>query len=276
MDQLGEVAWLWVRQHAPRMLLLAVVLVVAVVLSKLAGHALRRTLEHTALPSATFFVNIVRATIWILAVAFVLQPVFGINPSTLLAALGISGLVLSFGLQHTIANIVGGFGLMAGKVVQPGDVVRINRVTGIVKDVTWRHTVVSERDGGELWIPNAVLDTSALEKLPAAAEAMARVPLTVKPGLNADEVAEKILSAVKTAAGDRLLKSIPPMVNYQGFSPFGMQGEVWMFVAPGVLIADVQDLATRALAGADYLAQDEPGSRNMPHQGSDLASPPQS
>lgn len=77
------------------------------------------------MPNASIFINILRAVVWTLAVGTVLQPVFGINPTTIFTALGIGGLAVSLGMKDTIANIIGGFGLMLGRVIQPGDLVNV-------------------------------------------------------------------------------------------------------------------------------------------------------
>ena len=61
---------------------------------------------------------------------------------------------------------------MLGKEIQPGDLVRIQGTTGVVKDITWRQTVILERGGNQMVIPNSVLNTSSLEKLTQASKAM--------------------------------------------------------------------------------------------------------
>ena len=112
----------------------------------------------------SIFVNILRVVVWVLAVATVLQPVFGVNPTTLFTALGIGGLAVSLGLKDTIANVIGGFGLMLGHVIQPGDYVSVSGTKGVVKDINWRQTIVRERNGNEMVIPNSILNTASLEK----------------------------------------------------------------------------------------------------------------
>ena len=106
------------------------------------SRVLRKILDNSQIPSASIFVNLTRVTIWVTGAAMVLQPVFGINPTTLITALGVGGVAISLGLKDTIANIIGGFGLMLGRVIQPGDLVTIQGVTGTVHDITWRQTVV--------------------------------------------------------------------------------------------------------------------------------------
>lgn len=246
----------WFRQNFGKIILLIVVAVCAALISKIVAAAMRRALERTNLPSASIFVNIVRALIWIFAAATVLQPVFGINPSTVVAALGVSGLALSFGLKDTIANIVGGFGLMVSKVVQPGDIITIQGTTGTVRDVTWRHTIVIDRTGNQLLIPNSILNTTALEKITEAGEAATTVPFTLRGDADIAKSSHSIAQVVAQATKGMAMPSNPPIAQLQGFTPYGIKGQVVMFAKQGVIAADMQDAATRALAGQDYLVQE--------------------
>lgn len=245
----------WFRQNSGRLLLLVIVAICAALASKLAAAALRKALDRSNVPSASIFINIVRALIWIFAAATVLQPVFGINPSTVVAALGVSGLALSFGLKDTIANIVGGFGLMASKVIQPGDIITISGTTGTVKDITWRHTIVADRAGNRMLIPNSILNTTSLEKIPEVGEAANTVPFTLRGDADMTLAAQSIARTVAAATEGMTMAGNPPIVQFRGFTPYGITGQVVMFAKRGVAAADMQDAATRALAGKDYLVQ---------------------
>ncbi|PJM73211.1 transporter [Bifidobacterium primatium] len=248
---------LWLESNASRIIFLIIVLVVTAVVVKVVTKGMRLALDKTDIPSASIFINIVRVLLWVLAASIVLQPVFGINPTTLMTALGVGGIAVSFGLKDTIANIIGGFGLMLGKVVQPGDLVSINGATGIVKDVTWRHTIVVERAGNEMWIPNSVLNTAALEKMPEPIESMTTIPFTVRGGkdVDTDAIAAAIIESVQATTKDIMLPDNPPLVKFSGFSPYGIEGKVLLFTKPGVLLSTMQDRAARAIAGKGFLVQ---------------------
>ncbi|OZG58129.1 transporter [Bifidobacterium tissieri] len=257
MQELIDDPLIWLKVNSGKIFLLVVVLVIAFVADKIISKAMRIALDKTEIPSASIFVNIVRAIIWVVAASFVLQPVFGINPTTLMTALGVSGIALSFGLKDTISNVIGGFGLMLSKVVKPGDLVTINGITGLVEDVTWRHTVVKERSGDTMWIPNSVLNTAALEKMTEVSEGMTTIAFTArgKEGVDTDAMARQIVATVQAATDDIMLPDNPPIVKFNGFSPYGIEGKVLLFTKPGVLLSTMQDRATRALAGEGFLVQ---------------------
>ncbi len=156
----------WLQQHAGKVILLVIVMAIAMIATKVVVRVTNEVLGRASIPNASIFANILRVIIWAAAITIVLQPVFGVNPTTILAALGVGGVAISLGMQDTIANIISGFGLMLGKVIQPGDLVRIQGTTGVVKDITWRQTVILERGGNQMVIPNSVLNTSSLENVP--------------------------------------------------------------------------------------------------------------
>lgn len=243
----------WLQTNAGRIIWLVLVLAVTLAVTRALSSLLRRLLDRSNMPSASIFINIMRVVVWATAAALVLQPVFGINPTTIVTALGVGGVALSLGLKDTIANVVSGFGLMLGKVVQPGDLVNIAGTTGVVKDITWRQTVVLERNGNEMVIPNSQLNTAQLEKLTVSNEACVTVPFVTRADIDAKAVTSAIRDAVVRATAGMTLEGNPPIVRFTGATALGMSGEVLVFAAPGVLPGAIRDRAARALAGAPWL-----------------------
>lgn len=120
MDQILQ----WFEANAGKIIFLLVAIVAALLITKGLARVMRKVLDRTDMPSASIFINIMRVLVWILAASIVLQPVFGISPTTLMTALGVGGIAVSLGLKDTVANVISGFGLMLGKVIQPGDLCR--------------------------------------------------------------------------------------------------------------------------------------------------------
>ncbi|WEV63838.1 mechanosensitive ion channel domain-containing protein [Bifidobacterium sp. ESL0732] len=243
----------WLKAHDSRILFLVIVLAIAFVATKAVSRWLKKLLNHSGIPNASIFVNLSLVAIWTIAVAMVLQPVFGINPTTIVTALGVGGVAISLGLKDTIANIISGFGLMIGHVIHPGDHVRIQNITGTVEDITWRQTVVRERNGNQLIIPNSVLNTSALERLTQEGEARVSVAFAVKPGTDIKMAAKRIASVLKAATIDLTDRRNPPQINFTGFSADGVQGEALLFANPDINQDRVRDCAVRALAKEDFI-----------------------
>ena len=192
----------WLKANSGKIILVVVVTVVAVIATRVTSRLLNKVLRRAQIPNASIFVNLARVLIWTLAVTLILRPVFGINPVTVFTALGIGGFAVSLGLKDSIANTIGGFQLMFSHVLQPGDVVSISGVTGTVTDVTWRQTIVRERNGNTLMIPNSVLNTTALEKYLPSNEAQVTIPFTAKPGVAMDALTTELLGQINESAHD--------------------------------------------------------------------------
>lgn len=256
MDNLDDMIMNWFHANAGKLIWLLVVLVAAWVADRVLRRVLRKVLDNSQIPSASIFINLMRVVVWCAAATMVLQPVFGINPTTLVTALGVGGVALSLGLKDTIANVIGGFGLMLGRVIQPGDLVSIQGMTGTVKDITWRHSMIETRSGDRMVIPNSILNTASLTKLTEVTEGMATVPFTVKGSADPDKVSRDMLRRVEERASAVLRPEHPPLVKFTGFSPYGAEGEILLFVRDGVLLSTAKDRAARAIATADYLVKD--------------------
>lgn len=254
-DQLRTTLLTWLAHNAGRITFFIAVIAVALAAVKVLSKVLTKVLNHANVPSVSIFVNITRVLIWSAAITIVLQPVFGINPTTLITALGVGGVAISLGMQDTISNIISGFGLMLGKVIQPGDYVTIQGTTGIVKDITWRQTVIQERGGNEMVIPNSVLNTSSLERITPATESCVTIPFIAKSDIDPAQVEAKIIEAVSKATEGMCQPDNPPLVKFTGFSAYGVTGNVLLFANFDQFTSTVANAAARALIGADYLEQ---------------------
>lgn len=233
----------------------AAVVVCAAVVQHIAVKVTRKTLGRIEfLPSSTFIVNCVRVLVWTVALLFTLDPVFGVKPTTLVATLGVVSVAVSLGLKDTISNIFGGFMLMVGRVVHPGDYVTVAGVTGTVVDVTLRHTVVENRLDERIVIPNSVLNTSSIQRLPVSSESMGSFEFTMESGFDPDAVATDIVATVKAAAGDALRADMEPKVMFDSITPYGVRGQVFFYLNEDIPFAGVRNSMVRSLARKDYFS----------------------
>ena len=235
----------WLKTNSGKIILLIVVALLAAVIDKALTRIVSKVLDRSQVPNASIFINILRAVVWTLAVGTVLQPVFGINPTTIFTALGIGGLAVSLGMKDTIANIIGGFGLMLGRVIQPGDLVNVAGTDGVVEDINWRQTVVRERNGNVKIIPNSILNPSN--------EMLVRVPFTAKAGTDIDEMTRQVVQAVQRDTADLADPRFPPKVRLTGYSPYGINVEVCAYAKPESLLPDMINAVARSIANADFL-----------------------
>ncbi|MBD3636855.1 MAG: mechanosensitive ion channel [Crocinitomicaceae bacterium] len=77
--------------------------------------------------------------------------------TSVLAGAGIIGIALSFAFQDMAANLISGFVMAAKNPFAIGDVIEIDDITGKVKDIQLRSTLITTLDGNEVRIPNRIL-----------------------------------------------------------------------------------------------------------------------
>lgn len=114
------------------------------------------------------------------------------------AGLGISALVLGFGLNNIIENWVSGVLLISGKTYAIGDVIRIGDLTGTVVDISLRTTKLKTYDRNEIIIPNSVLVKEKIINLTGGAkESVASITFSLEYTVNPEKVKSIIETVMK-------------------------------------------------------------------------------
>ena len=229
-----------------RVVTFVVVFFIAFLIEHFAIKLSRKALDSSKLPSASIFVNIIRGIIWAFAILAVLQPVFGIQPTAFVTALGVTSIALSFGLQDTISNLVGGLGLMLGGVVKPGDKVSIGTISGEVIDMNWRSTIVRDRGGKVDIIPNSVLNKTALVHRTRWDVTEVPINIVLKPTVELNAVTQEITEIIKEVAAPQLDRTLPIET--------GIKVVIHVHIKDDASEMSVRDKIVRALAGSSWLA----------------------
>lgn len=237
-----------------RVVTFLVVFFIAFLIEHFAVKLSRKALDSSKLPSASIFVNIIRGIIWAFAILVVLQPVFGIQPTAFVTALGVTSIALSFGLQDTISNLVGGLGLMLGGVVKPGDQVSIGNISGEVIDMNWRSTIVRDRGGKVDIIPNSVLNKTALVHRTRWDVTEVSVTIVLKPSADLDAVTQEIIETIQETVASQLDRTFPIEIEAASIAEAGITVIIHAHIKDDANDMSVRDKIVRALAGSSWLA----------------------
>jgi small-conductance mechanosensitive channel/CRP-like cAMP-binding protein len=82
----------------------------------------------------------------------------GMDTSHVVAGTALLGTIITFSMQSTLGNVVGGIALQVDGSIHVGDWIQLdNGKQGLVKEIRWRHTVVETRDWDTIIVPNASL-----------------------------------------------------------------------------------------------------------------------
>jgi potassium-dependent mechanosensitive channel len=81
----------------------------------------------------------------------------GFHIGELAIVFGALSVGIGFGLQDVVKNFVSGLILMFERPIQPGDVVDVAGVSGTVRDIGMRATILTTPDGADVVVPNGML-----------------------------------------------------------------------------------------------------------------------
>ncbi len=152
----------FLREDAPKILVIVIVAVVLIWLLKAATRPLKR-FKHDQIPPQraqqlrTMAGVINGVGIFIIVFQAVLQTlkVVNIDIAPLLASAGVAGLAIGFGAQTLVKDVLNGFFILMENQYDVGDMVRVAGVQGTVEYMTLRRTVLRDVDGALHVVPNS-------------------------------------------------------------------------------------------------------------------------
>jgi len=104
------------------------------------------------------FKYIVTVVITLVAGMMVLSEL-GVSLAPILGAAGIAGVAIGFGAQSLVKDFFSGFFILFEDQIRTGDVVRIASHSGLVEEITLRHTRLRDYEGNVHYVPNGMIDS---------------------------------------------------------------------------------------------------------------------
>lgn len=179
------------------------VFVAAYVVARVLTFLLSETAERSPGRRITIkmFIPVVRLLVYALAVYVVVVPLLKLNSTQLLAASGLFGAALGFGLRDIVAGLFGGLFIVFEKPFQVGDKVTIGDDYGEVTRIGLRSTTLQTPDDTAVVVPNDRLFTSNVGNANAGSPHMMVVTeLSVAPGADIDRAKAIVEDAIVTSA----------------------------------------------------------------------------
>lgn len=173
-----------------------------------------------------FLGNVVRYTIWAFTALIVLNT-FGVQTTSIVAAVGAAGLAIGLALQGTLSNLAAGIMLILFRPFKTGDFVDINGVMGTVKEITLNYTEIANLGNVQVLVPNSEVWANTITNYSTNDERRAEWTFGVGYGANLAD-AERIIR--DTILSDpRALEEPAPFiqVNNLGDSSVDFLVRVW-------------------------------------------------
>lgn len=97
--------------------------------------------------------NIIKYFIYILMVIFILN-IYGVDTKSLIASLGIAGVILGFALQSTVEDLISGIAIIMDNYFMIGDIITFDNFTGEVIEMGLKSTKIRKANGEVYVIAN--------------------------------------------------------------------------------------------------------------------------
>lgn len=171
--------------------------------------------------------QIFRGTIWGLAFVYIIS-LFGIDVTTVVASVGVVGIVLAFGLQQILADVFASFSIFFDKPFDLGDFIIVGDNLGVVKKVGIRSTRIQSLWGQEVVIPNQELTSARINNY----KKMERRRVQFSFGVVYDTSAEKLEKALELTKEvvDKVEMADLDRVHFKEYGDYSLNFEVVYYV----------------------------------------------
>jgi small conductance mechanosensitive channel len=234
---LAAEAWLWLKVNLAYLTGAMAVLVIGVILARLLSKWADRALTSNTRIEPTvakFLSNIIKYALWAVVGVTVLTQ-FGVQTTSIIAALGGLALAVGLALQGTLSNVAAGVMILIQRPFRVGEYITAGTVAGTVQAIGLFTTELLQLDGLYVMVPNNELWNKAVVN--ASRMPTRRFELVV-PIAYEDDLAAAKAAMLEIAHADPRVLAEP---------------------APVAFVASLGDNAVRVgfrvwCAGSDYLA----------------------
>jgi small conductance mechanosensitive channel len=157
-------AWLWLKTNLAYLAGAIAVLVIGVILARLLSRWADRALTGNTRIEPTvakFLSNIIKYALWVVVGITVLTQ-FGVQTTSIIAALGGLALAVGLALQGTLSNVAAGVMILIQRPFRVGEYITAGTVAGAVQAIGLFTTEVLQLDGLYVMVPNNELWNKAV------------------------------------------------------------------------------------------------------------------
>ena len=167
--------------------------------------------------------------LFIVLAILVALPLVGIDITVLSVFGGALGVGLGLGLQKIAANYVSGFTLLLEQSIRIGDLVQVDKYSGVVREIATRYTVLRTLNGNETIIPNeAMITNPVVNTTLSKSNAQVILPVSVAYDTDLNRVRELLLDIA--SRHDRVVPTPDPRVRLQSFGDNGINMELAVWI----------------------------------------------
>lgn len=155
----AESILLWLQANIMQIIGAVAVLVIGLLVASFLSRAAERALTKSSRfePTiANFLSNIVKYALWAVVLVTVLSQ-FGVETTSIIAALGGMALAIGLALQGTLSNVASGVMILVQRPFVVGEAITVDRFTAVVQRIGLFTTELRQFDGLYVMVPNSEL-----------------------------------------------------------------------------------------------------------------------
>lgn len=211
-------AWLWLKTNLAHLTGAVAVALIGIILARFLSRWADRALTGNTRIEPTvakFLGNIVKYALWVVVGITVLTQ-FGVQTTSIIAALGGLALAVGLALQGTLSNVAAGVMILIQRPFRVGEYITAGTVAGTVEAIGLFTTEILQLDGLYVMVPNNELWNKAVvnhSRMPTR-----RFELVVNIGYEDDLKAARAAMLELAAADPRVLAEPAPAAFVAGLA----------------------------------------------------------
>jgi small conductance mechanosensitive channel len=206
----------YVVNQAPRLIGAALIVLVGVIVARLSrrwlGAVLKRTRVRDDQMLQGFFLRSLSFVI-LFVTAMMAVSQLGVSVTSFAAGLGVTTLIVGFGLKDILSNLASGLLLLIYRPFRTGHLIEVEGANGIVEELTIVNTQMTTADGVRVIMPNSKVWGAKITNYSMSQQR--RIEFTIKVKSSGVEKAISVLSAA-LSADKRVLEIPAPTVRVTG------------------------------------------------------------
>lgn len=181
----------------------------------------------------------------VLVTATIILP--GFTPTSLVSALGVSGIAIGFAFKDIFQNFLAGILLLLTEPFTIGDQIKYKDFEGSVEDIQTRATTIKTYDGRRVIIPNAEIFTNAITVNTAYDKRRLQYDVGIGYGDDIARARQLILEAVREVEGVLSDPAPDALVMDLAESSVNIRARWWINPPRQADVLDAQDRVLEAI-----------------------------
>jgi small conductance mechanosensitive channel len=230
-------AWLWLKVNLAFLTGAIAVTLAGIILARLLSRWADRALmnaTHIDPTVAKFLSNLIRYALWVVVAVTVLTQ-FGVQTTSIIAALGGLALAVGLALQGTLSNVAAGVMILIQRPFRVGEYITAGTVAGTVQSIGLFTTELLQLDGLYVMVPNNELWNKAVVN--ASRMPTRRFELVVPIAYDDDLAAAKAAMLELATADPRALAEPQPVAFVAGLTDSAVKVGVRVWCKAGDYLA---------------------------------------